>query len=93
MKKVVNALLFRPDGTSTMVTSKGKKFSLAELQELVGGYIERAPAEVVDPEGNVCDMIVNEEGLLIGLLPNTKASRLTGIYLVGNAVLLKKGTW
>tara|TARA_Y100000310_G_scaffold296680_1_gene329132 strand:+ start:734 stop:943 length:210 start_codon:yes stop_codon:yes gene_type:complete len=60
-----------------------KEPTLADLQGLVGGYIE-----VVYLEGNK-QLIVNEEGLLLGLEPNKPASMLAGTLIVGNAVMLE----
>ena len=60
-----------------------KEPTLAELQGLVGGHIE-----VVYLEGNK-QLIVNEEGLLLGLEPNEPASMLAGTLIVGNAVMLE----
>ena len=62
--------------------------TLKALQEAVGGYIE-----VVHPEGlppHFC-MVVNEEGRLLGLPINTRASLLFGEAIVGDAVILKAG--
>lgn len=47
-----------------------KKPTLEKLQEIVGGYIQ-----VVDLENNK-QMIVNEEGILLGLDINRKATLL-----------------
>jgi len=37
------AKLFKTDGTVEDVKPKGKKFTLAEMQKFVGGYIEAVP--------------------------------------------------
>ena len=63
--------------------------TLEELQELVGGYIQIA----IDRFGE--QLIVNEEGVLMGLPYNRKATELLNDkfnvqdFIVGDAVLLK----
>jgi len=79
----------KTDGSITEVApqskAKKKKFSLEELQAMVGGYIEC----VYLPERRI--MVVNEEGLLKGLAPNLRASVFANQRLVGDCVLLMKG--
>ena len=55
--------------------------SLEKLQEAVEGYIEIIPT--IDKKF----MVVNEEGLLKGLLVNPEASRLANRRIVGNVVV------
>ena len=79
------ATLYEPSGRDSEYTPRnGKKFTLAELQALVGGYIEmvRIPG---DAGRRV--FFVNEEGMLRKLRPNVRASQIAGQLLVGNAVL------
>ena len=79
------ATLYEPSGRDSDYTPRnGKMFTLAELQALVGGYIEmvRIPG---DAGGRV--FFVDEEGRLKKLRPNVKASQIAGQLLVGNAVL------
>lgn len=66
----------------------GTDFSLEELQEFVGGYIEIIP--LVDD----LIMVVNEEGKLLGLPFNKAATEIfwdatknTLDYIVGNALI------
>jgi hypothetical protein len=74
------ATLLKANGTEESVFPEtGAKFSLEELQNFVGGYIE-----YVRTSGNV--LVVNEEGLLRGLPPNPAASLLCGRFIVGDAV-------
>lgn len=55
------AQIIKTDGTRIEVSPKnGKDFSLEELQEIVGGYIE-----IVECEKNI--MVINEEGKLMNL--------------------------
>jgi hypothetical protein len=56
--------------------------SLEAMQTAVGGYIE--PVRLGD--GRI--MYVNEEGRLVGLPANEKATQLAGQLIVGNAVIL-----
>ena len=59
--------------------------SLERAQELVGGLVEmvRSPT---DPDIQV---LVNEEGLLVGLPFNEEASNLCDTGIVGDAIILK----
>ena len=65
----------------------GKTFTLKELQDAVGGYIEVIRLK----DGRL--MIVNEEGLLQGLPVNIEATKIlrrdhsTTQYIVGNAIV------
>lgn len=79
------------DGTITEIKPKnGKKLTLEEMQEVVGGLIERVQTKVGD-------MYCNEEGLLHGLPWNMRASRLMQERwgygeIVGDVlVMLRKG--
>jgi hypothetical protein len=61
----------------------GKKYSLKEMQSIVGGLIERIRL----PSGE--DMWVNEEGAMLRLLPNEAASALAGLRIVGDVLVCK----
>jgi hypothetical protein len=75
------AQTIKADGSiEQMNPSNGIDFSLKELQEAVGGYIEM----VYLPNGI---MVVNEEGLLKGLPLNQLASQLAGQPIVGNVLV------
>lgn len=81
------ARLIRVDGTETIVTPKGKKWTLEELQMLVGGYIEFVPS--IQP----VRMLVDEEGLLKMKPLNAKATdivcqKLAGKQVFGNPVIV-----
>lgn len=56
--------------------------TLGALQNEVGGYIE------VVMLSDKAAMIVNEEGLLLGLSPNVIASAAAGTLIVGNALIV-----
>lgn len=68
-----------------VVPSNGSKFALKDLQDMVGGYVERLAL----PDRAV--MIVNEDGFPLGLPVNETASRLAGRVIVGDVVLLPRG--
>lgn len=81
--------LIYPDGTHRdVVPEDGKHFTLDELQELVGGYIELVPGEHTE----TYDVVVNEEGKLRGLEANPTATEYCGVTgldtLVGNVLIL-----
>lgn len=75
--------------------------SMDELREFVGGWVELV--RILDEEGEYQQMIVNEEGHLVGLAYNGKATEHyrrnvvenTGAdpeslpHIVGNAVVLR----
>ena len=64
--------------------ANGKHFSLRELQEFVGGYIEivfNLPDDMI--------MVVNEEGRLKELPINAAATILAGQTIVGNVLYCK----
>lgn len=76
--------IYKADGTVQTVDLDGKKVTLQQLQEAVGGYIEAVPRT---KNRAYC----NEEGLLRGLPFNTRASLRFGLSLVGDVVELEKG--
>ena len=83
----------KTDGTEDQVfPAKGKKFTLLELQTLVGGYIERVTTR------DRRNMIVNEGGVILGLDPNPRARAiidpkyfLADNMIRGNVVVCEKG--
>lgn len=81
------ATLITPDGTLKVVHPKagiGKKFTLDELKKIVEGYIE-----IICLSDGKRIAVVNEEGKLIGLQYNPRASLTTGYHLVGNVFYVK----
>ena len=89
------ARLIRSDGTETIVTTIGKRWTLKELQTHVGGFIEIMP-------GIALRMILDEEGLIKMKPINHKATdivmeALRGKLLryqpviVGDVLILEKG--
>lgn len=78
------ATLIKADGTQTVVRPKagiGKTFTLEETQAYVDGYIEHIHLG----DGKI--VVVNEEGRIMGLKPNARASLVTGYNLVGDVLI------
>jgi hypothetical protein len=71
----------------TITGKKKAKFTLDQLQEFVGGYIERVQI------GPNRDMICNEEGRLRGLKLNNKASSMAQQTIVGDVLVVERGKW
>jgi hypothetical protein len=79
------ATLYEPSGRDSQPMPRdGRKFSLDELQALVGGYIEMVR---IPGDAGKRVLFVDEEGRLKGLKPNVRASHIAGQLIVGNAVL------
>jgi len=76
-------IVYHVDDTTT-VTALHRQATLDELQALVGGYIEAVP-------GSDHRAFCNEEGLLLGLPFNARASLRFGVPLVGPVVELEPG--
>ena len=75
--------LFKTDFSSAKVTPiNGKHFTLEELQEMVGGYIELVHV----PNKPSMRLVVNEEGLIRGLPLNHMATGIFGSEIVGDAL-------
>jgi hypothetical protein len=83
---MANATLISHDSQipTREVESLGDTFSLAEMQKLVDGHIELVRMDRVL-------MVVNEEGMLLGLPINYKASAVAGTIIRGNALLGDEG--
>lgn len=86
------ALLVKVDGSTEKVEPKNEtSFSLEELQEYVGGYIQIITPKVGER------MVINEEGRLMGLPINKQATDIarlfriimTNDFIVGNVLLCK----
>lgn len=79
------ATLYKTNGAKIYVAPKNKKkFTLRELQDLVGGFVSQFKAG----SGHV--LVVNEDGRLLDLQHNRKASELVKQFgyvpIVGDAV-------
>ena len=80
------AKIIKADGQEIVVRPENKiDFQLTELQPIVGGYIE-----IVNVKDD-CLMVVNEEGRLIGLPFNVRATEIAGQVIVGDVLVCKKG--
>lgn len=67
-------MIIAPDAPQRIVyPANGKKFSLAELQAAVEGNIELVRIRPGTARGM---MYINEEGKLLGLLPNVAATQI-----------------
>lgn len=76
------AILLKANATSHEVQPKDKKFSLAELQGFVGGYIQII--EITEEEW----MVMNEEGKLKGMPINLAAcARTMGIINLSDEIV------
>ena len=75
------ATLIKTDGS---VVEDYDVSSLEKLQEAVGGYIE-----IVTLDREMC-LIVNEEGLLMGLDQNVWASMVASRRIVGDVIYMKR---
>ena len=62
-------------------------FTLEQLQEGVGGYIQLMP-QCVEVNGVTCDVYVDEEGLLKGRDINTYASFIFRQPIVGDVLIV-----
>jgi hypothetical protein len=88
----MSAILIKPDGSKQDIApSQGNKFSLEELQELVGGYIEIVVLSVESRR----IMVIDEEGKAKGKEVNISATMLCRIsssisltdFVVGDVVV------
>lgn len=79
------SLWVKADGTDQDVRPKGERWTLTEMQEKVGGYIEVVPDTNL-PAGQL--MVANEEGLLLGLPLNRKATMMAGRPIVGDVLII-----
>jgi len=71
------ARLIKADGTEEIVHPKGKRWTLSELQTMVGGYIEYMPGI------NPTRMVMNEEGNIKGQSLNIRATKIVTELLKG----------
>lgn len=91
--KAVNVIVLEANKTEGFIQSYPESPSLADMQELVGGYIE-----LVDLNDTKY-MVVNEEGYVYKLPYNTMANQILSIYrpelakfnsIFGNVFLIDK---
>ena len=91
MKKSKNtdlsAEVMHPDGRTERVVPSGKRWTLKELQGLVGGYIELVA--MTPANGHDRCAVVNEDGFRLELPLNYGASLLLGQTIVGPVVVIR----
>lgn len=75
------ATLVKTDGT---IVEDYDVSTLEKLQEAVGGYIE-----IVTIDREMC-LVVNEEGLLMGLEQNVWASMIASTLIVGDVIYMRR---
>lgn len=76
------AKIIKTDGKEINVEPRnGSDFSLSEMQRIVGGFIECVTLD----NGQL--MVVNEEGVILEMPYNKKASELFGHPIVGNVLV------
>ena len=78
------AVIIKDNYTLCDVRPKGKYFTLKELQDAVGGYIEAYPVLIVKD----CELYCDEEGLLKERKYNQLAYDLYRIDIVGDAIIV-----
>lgn len=91
-KKLPNNFILKPDFTQEEVTPKNDvRFTLEELQEHVGGYIEvinldDAHVMVVNENGKYEHLEVNDNATVLAHAMN---AIMKDDYIVGNAVIIE----
>lgn len=89
------ARLIKADGTESEVHPQGKKWTLAEMQGLVGGYIEYMPGikirMVMDEEGKLKNKPINQVATtIVQMALLGKPLRYVPV-IVGDVVIIEKG--
>lgn len=72
----MEVVILKADGTQERRPLE-KKLTLSEHQALVDGYVEIVQ---VRHEGQVCDMVMNEDGLRLEMPDNVQATELLEAY-------------
>jgi len=81
------AIVITEEGkTSELIPNNGETFSLKELQEVVGGYIEIVAISAFPNK----ILVVDEEGRWRNKRPNLQATALVGREIVGQVLLIDK---
>lgn len=84
-------LMIKANGNGYFVESETRP-AFSDMQELVGGYIERTfcvftARDAEDP--SECVMLVNEDGIGMDLPYNLMASKYAGQDIVGDVLILQ----
>lgn len=85
--------IIKPDGTTEVIRPNADFFYLSEVQKVVGGFIELVPVKKLALKKEIT-MYVNEEGKLLNLPMNPRATALADLgpldYIVGNALVIEE---
>jgi len=73
------ATIYKADGSTVLIEPKIKYFSLKELQDIVGGYIEMLYLK------NDEVMVLNEEGKILEMPVNVRATDIANMNRVISA--------
>lgn len=77
----------KASGEETRLFPNGKQWSLKEMQEKVGGYVEMIFRTSMSQD---YVMVANEEGRLHHLPVNQKASEVAGQMIVGDVLIIPR---
>lgn len=85
MKKRIPSAWIKATGEAIEIFPLGKKWKPEEITKCVGGYFEIIHRTNLPP-GKI--MLVNEDGLLMKLPENLKASLIAGRLIVGDVLIV-----
>lgn len=86
------ATIYRVDGTVLQVQpAKGRKFTLSEVQAILGGYVEAVPLPKVKGQ-KAQTVLCDEEGQIKGLPWNLNFHKLVQPWaLAGDVMVVQRG--
>lgn len=90
---IKGALIIHSNDAVSIRVPKNKetnKFTLEELQDMVGGYVEHHPLTPITAKYDGLIFMINEEGLLYHMNPNTLAWQMFSLQIVGPLVIVSK---
>lgn len=90
---IKGALILHSNDGVTLREPKNKlthKFSIDELQDMVGGHFAHHPLTNVTSHYEKLIFMVNEEGLLLHMNPNSLAFQMFNLQIVGPLVIVNK---
>ena len=84
------AIIIKTNGEAEHIEpASGSVFTLEELQQAVGGYIQIVSITTGEHSGRL--MAVDEEGLIKpNPIPNKEASRIAGQQIVGQVIVIDR---
>lgn len=93
MDDEVQGLWVKTDGTIHTIKAENADgtFTLKQVQEAVGGYVEIVRDHPGEAEGLM--LLVNEDGLHERLPKNETMTAETGKLIVGNALVIPEGSF